>query len=472
MMSRDPVAKAHASVGTTKTKASKVTPLAIQDSTLPLEGEEDSEQIVQLVRKETEALRAAGFNVFEESLATVETLSDFGQDAIRYYTKEARKLPTIAQAAQTHEKTIAKECRKDHTITLASYRLDACGWIRRVLPGKGDQKGLIFQKEAAPISEVAFGQLRGFYDSYQKKQRKLVKAPSRAFPSPVTQRDPGRGNVNAWIGKLDNKQARMRVRTVAEQREVFAFTGYSSSKLSYTPFDTNVLLSEAARLVPDGVRCDVKYDIETARMRARCIVVAPIDIASFSGVGRIHQLGFDLSSGDDGTMGIFVRPFVIRAKCRNASLILEKGLQSNFRHVGGFDNLKASLSAAINNAGNAIDAVRSAWAFAAGNYFLDEEGEKLNVEETIRRLVYGEYVPLGGVSQEGAVENYLRAWRAEEVYSAQGILMAIQRAAHEGSWQTTWADEDIEEAASQLLYSRVLTLPAVEEPFKGEDGDE
>jgi hypothetical protein len=153
-------------------------------------------------------------------------------------------------------------------------------------------------------------------------------------------------------------------------------------------------------------------------------------------------------------------------------LILEKGLQSNFRHVGGFENLKASLSAAISNAGQAIDNVRSAWAFAAGNHFLDEEGESLAVEETIRRLVYGEYIPLGGLSEEEAVENYLRAWKAEEVYSAQGIIMAVQRAAHEGAWRAKWADEDIEEAASKLLYARVLTLPAVETRSEPTDDDE
>lgn len=478
---QDPVTAAHLASGKTKAKASKVTPLGTMDRDLPSEDGDVSDEIRNLVQQEMDALRDAGFEIADIDQGLVykagTTLWDIGQANLKKYVAEAQRFPLIGDAAKAHTATIAQEQRKDHPIALADYRIDANGWFRRVemtVATFASPSRPVFQKEGIPVSEVAFGQLRGFYDAFQKKQkaaeRKKANEPKIKVILPITERDPGRPNINAWIGRLGTKQARMRARTVAGQREVFAFTGYSErSKLTYVPFDTDRLLEETAKLTPSGVRCEVKYDIEAARMRARCFLTAPIDIPSFNGVGRIHQIGFDLQAGDDGTMGIFVRPFVIRAACRNATLIQQQGVQHGFRHVGSFEGLKVAIMQAVSRAVNAITDVRAAWASAAGNYFLDEEGGKLDVEEAIRRLVYNEYIPTGGLLAEEAITNYIAAWKREEVYSAQGIIMAIQRAAHEGSWQTTWADADVEEAASELLYNRVYVLPSYVDPDADED---
>jgi hypothetical protein len=400
-------------------------------------------------------------------------LWDIGEENLRQYAAEYQALPTLTTASEAHTATLKAEDRKDNTIELASWRIDAEGRLRRV--EKQPDGTVQYTKPAIALSAQAMTQIQGYYPydrgitrgrrrstaQDEKGQKARQKWPSDK-PLP-----PSPSNVNGWLGALVDengkpRQHRLRARTHRGQREIFAV--FSSSKRGYVAYDTDRLLAEAAKLQP-GLRVDLKYDADTTRMRARCIAQAPIDIPAFVGVGRVHQIGFDLRSADDGSMSIQCQPFLIRVRCKNASLVQTQGRRHTFRHVGTFKNLEEQLQNALKLATDGIDTMRDLWAQAAAEHFLDtESGASLSVTETFKRLIAHEYIPTGGLTDDEALDRYLAAWRAEESpHSAMGIIMAMQRAAHESTWETKWAQDEIEESASNLLYQHVYTLDGITE---------
>jgi hypothetical protein len=93
-------------------------------------------------------------------------------------------------------------------------------------------------------------------------------------------------------------------------------------------------------------------------------------------------------------------------------------------------------------------------------YYLDEDNEtRLSPQEAIQRLVVAKLVPTAGLTQEEAIDRYVSAWNEEPGASAASVIMAIQRASHEATWRSKWADDEIESSATGLLYNHVLTLP-------------
>jgi hypothetical protein len=163
-------------------------------------------------------------------------------------------------------------------------------------------------------------------------------------------------------------------------------------------------------------------------------------------------------------MSLQCQPFLIRVRCKNASLVQTEGRRRTFRHVGTFKTLEENIVSALEHAGKAIEPMKALWTRAAAEHFLDSEsGAALSVPEAITRLINGEYLPTGGLDPDEAHAAYMSAWRAEDSpSSAMGIIMAVQRAAHESSWSTKWAQDEVEEAASDLLYQSVYTLDAPE----------
>jgi hypothetical protein len=132
--------------------------------------------------------------------------------------------------------------------------------------------------------------------------------------------------------------------------------------------------------------------------------------------------------------------------------------------MGKLPTLEAKVAAVVDGLPEMISEFRDLWARAAADYYLDSEsGAQLSAPEALLRLVAAGHLPRCGESVEDATDRYVRAWRAEDSpHSAAGIVMAAQRAAHEGEWRTKWADDEIETSASALLYQSVFALDAVE----------
>jgi len=187
-------------------------------------------------------------------------------------------------------------------------------------------------------------------------------------------------------------------------------------------------------------------------MRARLIVQAPIEIPSFIGVGRIHQAGIELSTGDDGTRRVSGRAFIVRIRCKNHTLVTEERGTFDRKHIGDAKEIQREVARLMGNMPTLISDLKALWSHAAAAYYLDESGANLSAPEAITRLVQHGHLPLGGLDTAAAIDAYVSAWRAEESpHSVAGVIMAVQRAAHETSWRTKWADESIEETAAELL---------------------
>lgn len=337
-----------------------------------------------------------------------------GQDA------EHLARPLAADLATAHGATIAAEGRRDRAISLPEWRIDVDGRLAHQA-----------RPDRATLTASAWARLVG-------------DAPDGAHAA----------NANSWLGRATPRSRVARVRHAPEgdgAREIYALVSER-----YAVLDSDEIAHVLAQRLPT-CRGVVEYDRATTRTRIRLVDQAPIDVPALSGVGRVHSLGIDLSTRDDGLGSIVAQAFLERRRCLNASLSsVGTGLVRR-RHLGTRDDLLLALDEVLGQVPALIAELRTAWARAAAEYYLDSEtGARLSVPEAVARLVAAGHLPTLGVSAEDAVDTYLASWRAEESpHTVAGVVMAAQRAAHEGSWRTRWADETAEEAAAGLLYQTV-----------------
>lgn len=213
-----------------------------------------------------------------------------------------------------------------------------------------------------------------------------------------------------------------------------------------------------------GVKAEIVYDAPSTRWEIRAIVGAPVDIMEHRGVGRVHSLYLALSGADNGVERIRGSGGAIRARCMNCTKSIAEipGLKWSRIHKGDVTEIRAMVAAMPAKFGALLTDLRSVWAQASASYYLDSDGGRLSPTEVISRLVYNDIVPHGGMTPDEAYARYTQAYAAEDhPSSAAGIIMAIQRAAHESTWTTKWSTVEIEDAAAEMLYQPNYTLDAV-----------
>lgn len=351
-------------------------------------------------------------------------------------------LPTVEQAATTLAATIAAEKRATSEVQLAGWRLDIDGKLREVMPVVHDngKTGLRFMPRAIEIADHAVSQARGYAEA-----------------------DTG-PNPNKWLGSIPGTN-RLRARTRQDgTREAFSVLG-PASKRGYVEFDADRVLHAAAKQLGGmNLKADVSYDEHSTRMTARLIAQAPVDIAAFNGTGRIHQIGVLLRAADNGSLSVQADGFVLRIMCMNGNMIRSVKGRTRVRHIGDVSRMGAALVAALDETAAAIPELTNLWQRAAVEHYVDKaSGTALGMEEAFTRLVTYKHLPKCGLSIEDAVGAYMSAWRAEDSpTSSMGVIMAAQRAAHETTWRTQWAEDEVNEAAAQLLYQPISTLAEVE----------
>lgn len=402
--------------------------------TVPTSGSFDAPTINEAARDlanlESETLAAHGIGASEQLFDTGTALMDIGHENLERYEQEYRALPPPSTAIADLKATIEGEARRDEIVDLTKYRIDAEGRL-------------------APHTTLAGGPLRVEETAW----RQLTAIAGQ--------------NVNAGLHSRTSAVRRVRTRAVGDKgRSSYAIV--SSDKVrGYSIFDANQVADlvmsglRDARLL-DGAKCEVKYDAATTRYKIRVILQAPIDIAAFRGVGRVHRVFMDVCGGDNGMASVEGHCGALRVRCMNASLSQAVGTTWSRIHKGNPNDIQALVGRMGGQFAAVARDMSDVWSRAAGNYYLDSDGGRLSPREAITRLVAHGYVPTNGLTPEAATDMYMAAWRAEESpESADGIIMAIQRAAHETTWRTTWGTEDTEEAASNLLYQKVYTLAEV-----------
>jgi hypothetical protein len=360
-------------------------------------------------------------------------LADIGHSNLESYAEEYRKMSTPQTAIDAFKSVLALEARKDRVANVTGLRVDADGLLaakEHAIGGKGLR-----------LEDNAWRQLATIA---------------------------GTPNVNAGLGTLkSNTDRRVRTRTLpGKERSIYGMV--STGPKGYSVLDGGEVADLVLRGLRDsgqdtGAKGEVVYDANSTRYKIRTIVQAPIDIMQFRGVGRVHQIFLDISGGDNGMASVEGSMGAIRIRCMNASLSQANGTKWSRVHKGNMaSDVRAMIPEMVRKFGVVAADMQAVWANAAAHYYLDVDGSNLSPAEAITRLVAGGYVPTGGKTVEQAIDAYTQAWKAEESpSSAAGIVMAIQRAAHESTWSTKWSTAEIEESASNLLYSKVYTLAEV-----------
>jgi hypothetical protein len=385
-----------------------------------------------LITEEARVLAEAGIVAEDKQLffAPGTALMDVGHDALAGYDAAFRALPPPATAVGDFHAQIAAEARQDLTVDLAAARINASGLLTT---GEG----------AVTVGRTAWRQLTEVA---------------------------GQPNVNAGLSQRQRAPRRVRTRAGGYNREAFGIVSADPVR-GYAVFDGPQVadlmlagLKDAGML--SGAKMTLDYDRESTRYDIRAVVQAPVDVPAFSGVGRVHQLFARVTGGDDGQSSVKGGIGALRIRCLNATLVEAKGVEWSQRHVGqdATANIRQLVAGMVGQFQAAADSLIEVWSRAAAHHYLDTDGTPLSVHEAITRLVANKHIGTGGLEADQAIDNYMAAWRAEDSpTSAAGILMAVQRAAHESTWTTSWARADLEEQASGLLYQTVSwALPEVE----------
>lgn len=365
-------------------------------------------------------------------------------------------LPYLKPGAEAFADRITAERRTDvRDVELARVRVDESGLLRRVLDN-GTLGGT-----ALTVTSNAYSQL------------------ATLAPEGVT--GASRYNVNSWLGR---KKAKRVLRTRYPNKAAGTRDCYAVVSDKYAVFDSHEILREAAKILPADSKVSVLYqdgrarDAKTGRelpMRTRAdVIISNPFKADELGVGRVHEVFLRLRTADDGTRGISIDVGARRISCINCTILTGTGASFRRRHVGERATLQQMIQEAIAESGKAIDAFSVLWREANIERIHDAyDGSTLSARAVFERLVAAEYVKVPGCDGRAAVDQLLWAWEMEPGDTAAAVNRAVSRLAHEGSWRSIEATEELEEQAGQLLYARLYRLnPLTDQQHAYFDGDD
>ena len=239
------------------------------------------------------------------------------------------------------------------------------------------------------------------------------------------------------------------------RRGIWGVTGPRYS----TAADGDAITRELIDCLPADGRVQIVYD--GFRYRIDCFWHTPHDEI---GVGEIFELGLRGAFADDGTRAINFDSVFYQARCRNLTRITHTKKGLNRRHVG--KDLLELVKDAIGGINRDFQAFLPAWQAASLENVLERYNCDLP-EEVFRGLVASKSVWIANVKPEEMVERLKRAWDLDPGYSKRAIINAVTRAAHENTWPSQWATDELEAQAGQLVYAKVWNVQLADEMATG-----
>ena len=342
------------------------------------------------------------------------------------------KLPTLEDGMAALRATIEAEDRRDHTVKLGDTYVDFRGLVMSRDVGGAEV--------ATVPEEVGWARLASF-------------APS-TVPAGL------RTNVNAWASLRRDDEVVLRTRRNAAG----ARSLYAAVSKAYVPFDLDQIAVTLSEVMPKDARVRVRYDGGRARVDVVLHNPHNFGAAHDTGtVGELHRLTLRVTSADDGTGGFRLRWSAERIRCVNLTLLRGKSAVFHARHTR--EDLAAVAVEAMHAQGAIAEEFAAVWRQAWTERYVDQSSKQaLSPEETFKRLIHAGVVRIPGLGKDGTLRAVLAAYAAEDDDggSRASILNAVTRAAHEAptTWQaSSWADDDTEEQASELLYNRLALVP-------------
>lgn len=346
---------------------------------------------------------------------------DMGERRARQLRSEWEARPLVTDGMAELVKLIEGEKRQDAVIPLDGFKLDGDGFLTR--EGKSTR---LDPSDRAWSQIISMGRAAGV-------------APANAAA----------GNLNRWLHRM-KRDALVRTRRPGDgTRDLFAVL---SPK--YATVDADRIARSVAATAPKGARVVVRYDGH--RIEIDVSLAAEHNVGDGSlGVGRLHRVGFRITSADDGTEAIKVRVYAERIACINCTILADERLTLNRKHVGQADVVRMMVVDAMAQAATAINRFGQLWS--------EVNRTKVDAPELIKRVAYSGELEIPGVDSATLHGMLVGTFAKEPGNTLADVHNAVTRLAHEGAWSSAWVTDGIEESAGRLLYAGgYLKLPEVD----------
>lgn len=250
-------------------------------------------------------------------------------------------------------------------------------------------------------------------------------------------------NVNHFFRTSEaGRKIKARIRVIDGVPEIFAFVGEN-----YASLDGDRCMAQLAAAIPQGFRAEGTYD----GTRWGITLIAQSDMAPV--LGEVFKASIRLWGADDGTGSIRGAGAAYRPKCLNLSIFTTDALASlRRRHTGTQRSITADVRLGIDRALRDVDTFRRQWTNAAAINVVEqyEVRGSTGVRAIVGALVDAERVAAPG-GRETVVDAVMRAWDKEPGYAVTDVVNAVTRAAHETTWSSPWATDDLQRQAGALL---------------------
>lgn len=274
-------------------------------------------------------------------------------------------------------------------------------------------------------------------------------------------------NLNAWLLDQPANAVPARLRTHqpkgAPRRTAFACVGPR-----YTPRDIDWFAERLAACMPSTAHVRTHYAGDGGDWRIDVSLFSPKEaVAVLGNTFDPHEFGLSLTGNDSGRAANKLCWYALRQVCTNGLVMraVSSVGNSTWRHIGNPERIEDSINEALLVSGKALDAFGAMWRRATTSYPIDEEtGEPIDAAEALVRLAVSRRIQVTGANVEETARALLTSWDQERGAGTDAVINAVTRA----SWQwqpSQWADteSELEERAGQLLYARVLTVPAMDD---------
>jgi hypothetical protein len=378
-------------------------------------------------------------------------LCESGKDQARADRADFLQLPTVEDGMAKLRRIVQSECRADHFVDLGGCYVDTLG---RLVAERDTQTGSAIERLVP--SEIGWQRLASF-------------APD-SVPSKL------RSNVNGWLGSRRGDEMRLRTRNMpavvgpdglpsqTDERELFAVVSPR-----YVPYDLDAIATDIEAHLPADARVRVRYD--RSRSRIDAVLCNPHHFPDSTGaasVGEAHRLTLRITTADDGTGGFKLQWAAERIRCVNLTLLKGENTVLHANHTRA--DLVDTIQSALRAQGDVLEGFASAWRDAWQVYYLDtsKRGAAIDGPEALRRMVFHGLIKIPGLRKADVWSAVKGAWDTEPGDTVASVHNAITRAAHEAQSERSWADDDVEEQASSLLFQRVHVLRDIPEDERAE----
>lgn len=370
-------------------------------------------------------------------------LIEVGKDNLRAQRSKVNALPDRDDGLRQIAGSVKDEHRTDFTRPLGELRMGEDGSLRTLAGIKAEAKGLFFEPRA-------FSQL-------------IDRARSNGSPVPNgagtylrdCPLDMRVSHVNRWLEQIEGgANVQIRTRNGAGPRRAFAIVSPS-----YAAFDADAIAFELLKALPSDAKIDALRDGYRSRITA--LWHTDTDADRFS-VGEFTKAGIVVRSADDGSGALHVDAVLWRAICLNLTQVPATQRKLSRRHVGSrgasashkaravASDLRYAVKAALGTIGPFL----SAWGEArAVTLAKNPEG----MAKVFGKLAESRKVHVSGIKPREMTDRLINSWSREGFdYSKAGVVNAVTRTAHEYSWPSPWAIDDLQEAAGQLVYTKIV----------------